>query len=437
MRSVSGFQQQALTLAGSLPPSELFQALRSCGYDSFASAEWPGRKTEQWKYTSLLALQDFSSAVWAKADQQAAVDALASLSHDDATRLVFVDGIFNADLSDALPEGVTLFNSANAASAGLIASYLGKIATVTDQRRRNIFVDLNNAWLADGVLVHVPANVRLERPVSLIYLGTDKASHVVSSQRLLVVLERGASASLIEHYLSASGSAAAMMNALTEIHIGENARLHHTRLNLEHEDSVHIGSVHANLQRSAVLDGFTLAEGGRLKRLDYQINHCGEGAELNLNGIYLARNSQLVDYHTCIEHRVPHCTSQEVFRGIVGDRARAVFNGRIHILPDAQKTLAELSNRNLLTSNFAEIDTKPELEIYADDVRCAHGATISQLDETALYYLKSRGIDAAQARMMLSYGFINEVLETLPYPQMLGMLQQYLRQRFVEETLSA
>jgi Fe-S cluster assembly protein SufD len=203
-------------------------------------------------------------------------------------------------------------------------------------------------------------------------------------------------------------------------------------LNLEHESAAHVGAVHVNLMRDAVFNGFTVAEGSKLKRLDYQLNHCGQGASLNFDGVYLARHDQLVDYHTCIEHRVPHCTSQQAFRGIVGDKAKAVFNGRIHIFQDAQKTLAEMNNRNLLTSDTAEINTKPELEIYADDVKCAHGATISQLDDTALYYLQSRGICPSQARMMLSFGFINELLSGLPVEDVKLWLENWLRNRFSE-----
>ncbi|MEX1056560.1 MAG: Fe-S cluster assembly protein SufD, partial [Natronospirillum sp.] len=199
----------------------------------------------------------------------------------------------------------------------------------------------------------------------------------------------------------------------------------HSRLNLEQEDLLHVGGVHVNLSRNARLNGFTLAIGSRLKRIDYQVSHCGEGAELILNGVYLPRGRQLVDYHTNVEHRVPHCTTSETFRGIIGDSARAVFNGRIHIHPQAQKSLAELSNKNLLTSNKAEVDTKPELEIYADDVKCAHGATVSQLDATALYYLQSRGIARAEAEVMLSFGFINELLSETPEPS----VQRYLYAR--------
>ncbi|HCP04706.1 MAG TPA: Fe-S cluster assembly protein SufD, partial [Pseudomonas sp.] len=217
------------------------------------------------------------------------------------------------------------------------------------------------------------------------------------------------------------------VNSLTEVVVGNNAQVQHYRINLEQEDLLHVGGVHVNLQRDARFHGFTLAQGSRLKRIDYQVNMLGEGAHLELNGVYLPRNRQVIDYHTNVEHCVPHCTSNEVFRGIIGDSAKAVFNGRIHIHPQAQKTLAELSNKNLLTSRTAEINTKPELEIYADDVRCAHGATISQLDETSLYYLQSRGVTKADAITMLSFGFINELLNQVPEQA----VQDYLRPRLV------
>jgi Fe-S cluster assembly protein SufD len=217
--------------------------------------------------------------------------------------------------------------------------------------------------------------------------------------------------------------------------VGDNAQLQHYRLNLEEENAQHIGAVHADLNRNARLRGFTLAMGSRLKRIDYQLNHRGQGADLDLQGIYLPRNKQMVDYHTNVQHWVPHCTSNEVFRGIIADSAQAIFNGRIYIHPQAQKTLAELSNKNLLTSNKAEINTKPELEIYADDVKCAHGATVSQLNATALYYLQSRGVSRAEAEVMMSFGFINELLEQIPEPVVHDYLQPRLAALFGREQL--
>ena len=273
--------------------------------------------------------------------------------------------------------------------------------------------------------LHVARNQKLETPLYILNVATPEASAAVASQRLLVVLEEGSEAEVIEHFASDAREQNGFVNSLTEVVVGANARLQHYRINLEEENLLHVGGVHVDLHRDARFHGFTLAQGSRLKRIDYQLNMRGEGAHMDLNGVYLPRNKQVIDYHTNVEHCVPHCTSNEVFRGIIGDSAKAVFNGRIHIHPKAQKTLAELSNKNLLTSRTAEINTKPELEIYADDVRCAHGATIAQLDETSLFYLQSRGISAADATSMLSFGFINELLNQVPEQA----IQDYLRPR--------
>jgi Fe-S cluster assembly protein SufD len=261
-------------------------------------------------------------------------------------------------------------------------------------------------------------------------VSTPTGATATANQRLLVVLDTGAQASVIEHFASTEDEQDGFVNSLAEISVGENAELRHYRINLEQENLLHVGGIHANLQRSARLRGFTVSLGSKLKRIDYQINHCGEGAHLDLQGVYLPKNKQFVDYHTNIQHKVPHCTSSEVFRGIVSDSAHAVFNGRIHIHQDAQKTLAELSNKNLLTSRKAEVDTKPELEIYADDVKCAHGATVSQLNNDAMYYLQARGISRDEAQVMLSFGFINELLQDVAEPAVRDYLGPRLAKLF-------
>jgi Fe-S cluster assembly protein SufD len=321
------------------------------------------------------------------------------------------------------------FSQTDEAQQTLIQHYLGKIV----EGERHLFATLNNAWLDDGVLVHVPRNQQLEKPVYIVNISTSATA--ASNQRLLVVLEENAKAEIVEHYFSTTDAHSCFANALTEVHVGDNASLHHYRLNMEDEQAQHIGAVHVDLQRNARLRGFALALGSNLMRIDYQLNHRGPGAELDLQGIYLPRNKQVVDYHTNICHWVPHCTSSEVFRGIVADSAQAIFNGRIYIHPDAQKTLAELSNKNLLTSNKAEVNTKPELEIYADDVKCAHGATISQLNANARYYLQSRGLSRAEADVMLSFGFINELLEQIAQPIVHDYLQPRLAKLFGREDI--
>ena len=417
---MSNFQQQALQLTAQQTSPDWLAELRARGLDRWSGAAWPTRKTEAWKYTPLLPLQNDNPARWASVDNcawQEAIDPIAV----DATRLVFINGHFRPEHSSELPAGVVRFNDASAAQQQLISSHLG--AVMDDAV--HLFGALSNATAADGVLVHVPRGQKLDKPVYILNVSTPDPQPAMSSQRVLVILEDNAEAELIEHYVSGSEQQNLFVNSHTEVVVGNNAQIQHYRINLEQEHMLHIGGVHVDLHRDARFLGFTLALGSRLKRIDYHVNHRGEGAHLGLNGVYLPRNKQLIDYHTNVEHRVPHCTTDEVFRGIIGDSAKAVFNGRIHIHQDAQKTLAEMSNRNLLTSPNAEINSKPELEIYADDVRCGHGATIAQLDESSVFYLQSRGVTRADAVRMLSFGFINELLNEVPEQA----IQDYLRPR--------
>lgn len=418
---MTDFQRQALTLAGQQTMPEWLTPLREQGAARWAAATWPTRKTEMWKYTPLAPLQNACPSQWAVkpgGDWQQGIEPIEDL---DATRLVFINGQFCAEHSSTLPAGIVRFADADGAQSELLKQHLGKVVDT----ERHLFAALSNAWAADGILVHVAAGQKLAKPLYVLNVSSPEAEPAVSNQRLLLVLEDNSQAEVIEHFLTSEEQQNGFVNTLTEVVVGANAQVQHYRINLEQEDLLHVGGVHVDLHRSSRFYGFTLAQGSRLKRIDYQVNHRGEGAHLELHGVYLPRNKQLIDYHTNVEHCVPHCTTNEVFRGIVGDASKAVFNGRIHIHPQAQKTLAQLSNKNLLTSHQAEINTKPELEIYADDVRCAHGATISQLDQTSLFYLQSRGVSKADAMSMLSFGFINELLNDVPEPA----IQRYLRPR--------
>lgn len=422
---MSDFQQQALQLAGQQDSPDWLSEVRNSGARQWLKAPWPNRKTEHWKYTPLAPLQKTEFAQWASTSSQwhEQIEWLEL----DATRLVFVNGVFDAEASDELPAEVVRFGDASAAQQAVIGQHLGRIV----DSEHHLFAALSNAWASeDGVLVHIPKDARLAKPLYVVHVSTPSSAPATANQRLLVVLETGAQASVIEHFASTDAEQNGFVNSLTEIEVGKNAFLHHYRINLEEENLLHVGGIHANLQRSSQLRGFTVAQGSKLKRIDYQINHCGEGAHLDLQGVYVPRNKQLIDYHTNVQHKVPHCTSNEVFRGIISDSAHAVFNGRIHIHPDAQKTLAELSNKNLLTSSKAEVDTKPELEIYADDVKCAHGATVSQLNKTALYYMQARGISREEAQVMLSFGFINELLQDVAEPAVRNYLGPRLARLF-------
>ncbi len=400
-------------------------AHRDAGTARWRETSKPTGKTEAWKYTSLMPLErDFTAPT-------AADMAEPSLPDFGGACLLFVDGQLQSELGSLdLPDGVSLvrFADANEAQAEQIASRLGSVVDAD----KHLFANLNDANLSDGLFLHVADNARLEAPLHLVYQTSDREPAFSVSQRLLVVLGNNAEASLIEHFLG--DSPAAFTNGITELVLGAGSRLKHSRLQLESGGAMHIGGVHARLERDSHLDSFHLALGSELKRIDIVVNHAGAGAHCDLNGIYLLRGTEHVDYHTCIEHAVPHCTTDEVFRGIMGDSSRAVFNGRIHIHPDAQKTRAELSNKNLLTSTDAEINTKPELEIYADDVQCAHGATVAQLDEGMLHYLRTRGVERAEAEVMLSYGFINELVDALDNEALREYLHPLLAERLTRDT---
>jgi Fe-S cluster assembly protein SufD len=410
-------------------PLSAVTALNSSGADSFLAQEIPTRKTEAWKYTSLFNLTSNEEGYGRLAETHGAagLDGQATIPALDAQRLVFVNGQYSKELSSNTEhKNVVRFSQADDAQKSIIADNLGSAV----EQEKHVFGALNNAITTDGVLVHVGKNEQLKTNIQITHITTPQAKAFTVPARLLIVLETGAQATVVEHFASTDDEQNCFVNAITEAKVGANARLNHYRLQLIQEGSIQIGGVHIDLDRDANYDSFQLGLGAKIVRNDINVNHNVGGSHCELVGVYLPQNKQLIDFHSNIEHKVANCTTSEVFRGIMADKSKAVFNGRIHIHPDAQKTLAELSNKNLLLSNDATINTKPELEIYADDVRCAHGATIAQLDEQARFYLQSRGISAAEADVMLSFGFINELLENLELDAIRNLIRPILAQRF-------
>ena len=410
---------------------------------SRARAAWnpallPTRKTESWRYTRLSAMEEngfFSAPVYSA--QPVAADAdIPRLDDEHCLRLVFVNGQLDTAQSDldAMNEikglSVCVFSAASQAQSAFIDARLGTLVKLG----HHPFSVLNEAQLQDGLLIHIEKNADVQPIIQLVYTTTASDMAFTIVPRVLVALDSGSRATVLEHYLSESTTQSVFVNAVTECFVAENAHLHHYRLHTEHESVYHIGGAHIELARNATVNSFHFALGSQLKRIDLVVHHRGEGAHAQINGIYLPSGSEHVDYHTCIEHAVPNGTSNEVFRGIVGDRARAVFNGRIHIHKHAQKTSAQLSNKNLLTSDKAEIDTKPELEIYADDVQCAHGATVAQLDVSSMHYLRSRGISAVDAEVLLSFGFINELIDGIKHEAIALFLRDLVRDKFTRES---
>ena len=418
-----------LAAAAAAAPGWLAPA-RDAARQAWADTPLPTRKTEQWKYTSIAPLeQDFGPGRPVELDP-ATVDAL--LPDIGALRLVFVNGHFAPALSSTeLPEGLELvrFAEADDSQAARIREHLGSVLPDAGHP----FATLNGAALADGLFLAVAPGVSIHAPLQLAWLTAGDGEPFTVTPRLLLLAGENSCLSLVEHFADAGGSAPSFSNAVTELLLAPGATVNHYRLNLEQGRALHIGGVHARLDRDATLNGFCLGLGADLKRLDLVATLAGPGAHAELDGIYLPRGDEHIDYHTCLEHAVPHCTSSETFRGVIGDRARAVFNGRIHIHPQAQKTRAELSNKNLLTSAEAEVNSKPELEIYADDVQCAHGATVAQLDALALHYLRSRGVSREEAEVMMSFGFVNEVLEGARLEPLRDALRPLLARRFARD----
>jgi Fe-S cluster assembly protein SufD len=427
---MSSFMQQPLAEATRRVPHWL-QSVQARGLTFWEGASMPTRRTENWKYTGLSALRDD----YALADAETSLESLPEnlAAGFGGSRLVFVDGIYQPALSNtAHADGVQVcrFDDASEAQADRIAEHLNTSLDVED----HLFAALNTATLRDGVFVEIAANASVDAPVEVLYLVSAAAAPTAINQRLLVLAQTGACATIVEHFVSLDAANESFCNGMTELLLAPNARLSHYRIHEESGNAVHIGGVHARLDRDAHLESFHLALGSVLKRFDLVVNHAGPGAYASLNGVYLPRGDEHIDYHTTIEHAVPHCDTDEVFRGIIADRATAVFNGRIHIHPDAQKTRAELSNKNLLTSAEAQINSKPELEIYADDVQCAHGATVAQLDELAMHYLRTRGVSRDEAEVMLSFGFINELIEALKLEPLRNYLRPVLASRFARES---
>lgn len=388
--------------------------------EKYLQQNLPTRKTEHWKYNDV---SFFNADEYMTAEEFSLDESLVEklkLKVDFSQLIVLVNGRLAKNASKMTNESVviTSFDNADANQEQYICNQLND-----SSQNRNLFLDLNNAIYSDGLLIDVPANETVEAPIYILQLSTETKNSAISGSQIIVRCGRNSESQVIEHFANLTekpvndGSHSSHQIGQfhfavqqTIIDIDANALCTHTRLNLEKSNARQVSRVLNRLERDSKLESFYFSRGSALNKTDIDVWHEGSNSHSELTGIYLPSNSDSIDYHTCIEHRVPHCTSREVFRGIIADESKATFNGKIHIFKDAQKSDAQLSNKNLLLTNRAEINTKPELEIYADDVVCAHGATIAKIDDKAIYYLLTRGINELNARKMLSIGFINELL---------------------------
>jgi Fe-S cluster assembly protein SufD len=390
-------------------------AARQHARDRFQSLGFPTTADEEWRFTSVapIAAARFAPATDGRAALGRADLAPFRLTDLASAELVFVNGRYAAELSSihALPRGVRIESLASAvvAHAGEVEPYLTRIAAFEGQP----FTALNTALFVDGAFVHVPAGVMLDAPIHVLFVSTGEGRPTVAHPRLLAVVGESGQASLIESY-AGPRSDRYFTNAVTEIVVGDNASVEHYKLQRESLHGYHIATMHVVGKRNARFQSHSVSFGGSLVRNDVIAVLDGEGIDCTLNGLYLSDARRLIDNHTTIDHAQPHCGSREVYKGILADHARAVFNGKIIVRPDAQKTDAKQTNKALLLSEDAQINTKPQLEIFANDVKCTHGAAVGQMDDEAIFYLRARGLSLEDARQLLVHAFAGDVLNRMP-----------------------
>ena len=386
---------------------------RKAGISHFIELGFPTLQDEDWRFTNVApiaslpfkpVLEPARDSVTAKALGHFTFAGLAG------SKLVFVDGHFAPELSSVarLPDGVKVMSlaAALASDTALIEKYLFRHARADT----NAFTALNTAFFQDGGYIYLPAGKIVAEPIQLLYVSTANGNGTTAHPRNLIVAERGSQVTIVENFVSLS-AASYVTNSVTELVVGDNAVVEHLKFQDESQEAFHIATVAAHLGRASNVVTHSIALGAKLSRTNIYANLAGEGLECILNGLYITRGEQLADHYMIVEHAQPRCASHEYFNGILDDKSKGVFHGRILVRPGAQKTDAKQTNKNLLLSDDATADTKPQLEIYADDVKCTHGATIGQLNDEAIFYLRSRCIGLGKARRMLIHAFAGEIID--------------------------
>jgi Fe-S cluster assembly protein SufD len=408
---------------------EWLEPIRRRAIERFAATGFPASRDEEWRFTPIAPI---AQGTWRQADgsgHRVTREQLAPyiFGHPEWTTLVFVDGTYADALSSAgaLGSGVRVGSLFDTVTDSVLEKHLARLAPV----EASAFTALSTAFMRDGGLVYVPANTDLVRPVHLVFVSTAKAGGSVTHPRNLIVVGAGSRASIIESYVTLAEGTSYWTNAVTEVLAGANSWIEHTRIQRESERAYHIGLTHVEQERDSHYRSFSLAMGGALARHNLTARLNGENVETLMYGLYLTRGDQVVDNHTAIHHDQPNCRSWEVYKGVLDGRSRAVFNGKVFVKPAAQKTDAKQTNRNLLLSDAAKVNTKPQLEIFADDVKCTHGATVGRLDDIALFYARSRGVPVDKAQLLLTYAFAAEVTSEVVLEPVRDELERLVRER--------
>ena len=406
-------------------------AQRRAAIESFSQLGFPTTKNEDWHFTNLAPLLERGYVPLASESTALRASDIARFQFEgDWQTLVFLNGHFLAQLSqvesrDKIYAGPMSEALLDDARARIVERHFGGLADT----RTNAFTALNSAFAGDGAFVHILADTVAPRNVHLLFVSDDAAEGCLVSPRNLIALEHHAEATVMESYVSL-GNSNYLTNAVTEVYVGDGARLRHYKIQRESISAYHVGSWYANQGRSCAYEAFSFAIGADLSRTNIATLLDGEGSHVSLDGLYLVNGDQTVDHQTTVVHAKENCTSHELYKGVLDGDSHAVFNGKVYVHPEAQKTDGKQSNNNLLLSTGARVDTKPQLEIYADDVKCTHGATIGPVDSAALFYLKSRGIGPSIAIRLLTYAFAAEVLEELTIPAVRDELERLAFERF-------
>jgi len=431
--SVQHYINEYQQVAGQLTGHDLpwLQQLRQAAQDNLIKQGFPTTHCEEWKYTSVKSITKHAFKI---ANSQANDIDISQLVNSALIQhcMVFINGHFNAQLSklNQLPKSINIksLKQALKEDSESVKTHLNQLAANTQQG----FSDLNTLLMNDGAYIHLKSNSQLEHPIFLLFINTQE--NTIIPVRNLIIADENSQATIIENFISLSSNNY-LTSTITELFANAKSKITHYKLLQENEKAFHIGSLEVKQLTNSEFTSHSFALDGLLTRSDINVELAEQHVACTLNGLYFAQGKQHIDHHTKIKHSHPHGTSRQYYKGVLSDHSRAVFNGKVFVQPGAMKTDAQQTNKNLLLSLDAEIDTKPELEIYADDVKCTHGAAIGQLDANALFYLKSRGIAEAQAKSILIYAFIEELVEHVSIAPLRQQLEQNLRKLHEQTTL--
>ena len=407
-----------------------FHQLRKSAINNFQELNFPTQKDEEWKYTNIspLAKHNFSPAMNKEAVSSEIINNFLfdKLEH---SLLVFVNGIYSPELSKItdLPKGVEVGNIAEAIKSDnpLVKKHLGNYA----KNENYFFTTLSSAFIKDGAFVYVPDGKVVEEAIHIIFYTSSENKKLITQPRNLFIAGKNSQVSIIEHYVS-DKETIYLTNAVTEIVADENAIVDHIKLQEESKSSFHIARMEVDQERSSNFSSHLISVGAEISRNDFNARFNDEGGECMLNGLFMIDSEQLFDAHTMIDHAKPHCNSHEHYKGILQDKSKGAFNGKVMVRQDAQKTNAFQQNNTILLSDNAVMNTKPQLEIFADDVKCSHGATIGKLNDEAKFYLKSRGIGEDAATAILIHAFASDVITSIKIPALRDYLEEIITKRF-------